>query len=107
MKNFRDAVSHDINMVSQEIQVIPDATVAENIILDRIDQFKKGINVDWKKVNETAEKYLKMVGLSISPTDKIQHLTAAQKQLIQIAKALSSNAKYILLDEPTSSLTAY
>src|SRR5699024_5793940 len=46
MKNFRDAVSHDINMVSQEIQVIPDATVAENIILDRIDQFKKGINVD-------------------------------------------------------------
>lgn len=107
MKNFRDAVSHDINMVSQEIQVIPDATVAENIILDRIDQFKKGINVDWKKVNETAEKYLKMVGLSINPTDKIQHLTAAQKQLIQIAKALSSNAKYILLDEPTSSLTAY
>ncbi len=107
MKNFRDAVDHDINMVSQEIQVIPDATVAENIILDRLDHFKKGINVDWKKINETAEKYLKIVGLSISPTDKIEHLTAAQKQLIQIAKALSSNAKYILLDEPTSSLTSY
>lgn len=107
MKNFRDAVDHDINMVSQEIQVIPDATVAENIILDRLDHFKKGINVDWKKINETAEKYLKIVGLSISPADKIEHLTAAQKQLIQIAKALSSNAKYILLDEPTSSLTSY
>lgn len=107
MKNFRDAVAHDINMVSQEIQVIPDATVAENIILDRIDQFKKGFNVDWKKVNETAKEYLDMVGLSISPTDKIEHLTAAQKQLTQIAKALSSHAKYILLDEPTSSLTTF
>ena len=41
IKNFRDAVAHDINMVSQEIQVIPESTVAENIILDRIDQFKK------------------------------------------------------------------
>lgn len=107
IKNFRDAVAHDINMVSQEIQVIPDATVGENIVLDRIDQFKNGFRVDWKRINETAEKYLKIVGLSISPTDKIEHLTAAQKQLIQIAKALSSNAKYILLDEPTSSLTTF
>lgn len=107
MRNFRDAVAHDINMVSQEIQVIPDATVAENIILDRIDQFKKGVNIDWDKVNSTAQKYLDMVGLSLSPKDKIEHLTAAQKQLTQIAKALSSNAKYILLDEPTSSLTTF
>ncbi|MBS5082159.1 MAG: sugar ABC transporter ATP-binding protein [Clostridiales bacterium] len=107
IKNFRDAVAHDINMVSQEIQVIPESTVAENIILDRIDQYKKRGMVDWKRINETAEKYLRIVGLDISPTQKIEHLTAAQKQLIQIAKALSSNAKYILLDEPTSSLTTY
>lgn len=107
MRNFRDAVDHDINMVSQEIQVIPESTVAENIVLDRISQFKKGMIVDWKKINEVAQKYLEMVGLTLSPTCKIDQLTAAQKQLIQIAKALSSNAKYILLDEPTSSLTAY
>lgn len=107
MKNFRDAVAHDINMVSQEIQVIPDATVAENIVLDRLDQFRSGVKVDWKKINETAQKYLDMVGLDISPTARIEHLTAAQKQLTQIAKALSSNAKYILLDEPTSSLTTF
>ena len=41
MKSYRDAVDHDISMVSQEIQIIPEATVAENIILDRIDKFKK------------------------------------------------------------------
>lgn len=107
MRNFRDAVDHDINMVSQEIQVIPESTVAENIVLDRIGQFKKGVMVDWKKINKVAEEYLGMVGLDIAPTCKIDKLTAAQKQLIQIAKALSSNAKYILLDEPTSSLTTY
>lgn len=107
MKNFRDAVSHDINMVSQEIQIIPDATVAENIVLDRIHHFRKGLVLDWKRMNETAAVYLKKVGLDVAPDEKIEQLTAAQKQLIQIAKALSSEAKYILLDEPTSSLTAY
>lgn len=107
IKNFRDAVACDINMVSQEIQIIPEATIAENIVLDRIDQFKKGVVIDWKKVNEVAAKYLGVVGLDIKPTERIDQLTAAQKQLIQIAKALSSNAKYILLDEPTSSLTTF
>lgn len=107
MKNFRDAVDHDINMVSQEIQVIPEATVGENIILDRIDKYRGKAGIEWDKVNETAQIYLDMVGLDISPKSKIDNLTAAQKQLIQIAKALSSNAKYLLMDEPTSSLTTY
>lgn len=107
MKSYRDAVDHEISMVSQEIQIIPEATVAENIVLDRIDKFKKGRRIDWNQINETAKKYLDMVGLDVSPVEKIQHLTAAQKQLIQIAKALSAQAQYILLDEPTSSLTTY
>lgn len=107
MKSYRDAVDHEISMVSQEIQIIPEATVAENIVLDRIDKFQKGHRIDWNQINKTARKYLDMVGLDISPLEKIQHLTAAQKQLIQIAKALSAQAQYILLDEPTSSLTAY
>lgn len=107
MRSYRDAVTHEISMVSQEIQIIPEATVAENIILDRIDKYKKGIIVDWKKINQTAALYLEMVGLKIMPTDRIDLLTAAQKQLIQIAKALSARAQYILLDEPTSSLTTF
>ena len=107
MKTFRDAIAHDINMVSQEIQIIPDFTVAENIVLDRIDQFRKGPAVDWKKINSTAQEYLNMVGLCIDPGCKTKGLTVAQKQLIQIARALSSKAKYILMDEPTSSLTSH
>jgi len=107
MHSFRDAISHDINMVSQEIQIIPEFTVAENIVLDRIDQFRTGPSVDWKKVNKTASEYLKMVGLCIDPTLRTKGLTVAQKQLVQIARALSSKAKYILMDEPTSSLTSH
>lgn len=107
MRSYRDAVEHDISMVSQEIQVIPEATVAENIILDRIDKYTKHGRIDWNRIFTDAKTYLDMVGLEVSPTEKIEHLTAAQKQLIQIAKSLSSNARYILLDEPTSSLTSY
>ena len=106
-KSYRDSIDHDISMVHQEIQVIPKATIAENIVLDKIQKFRKGGKVDWKQINETAQKYLDMVELKVKPTDIIENMTAAQKQLIQIAKALSCNAKYILLDEPTSSLTEF
>ena len=108
MKSYKDSSNYNISMVHQEITVIPASTVAENIVLDKLDQFtnKFGI-VNWKKVNETAEKYLKIVNLDVKPTDIIGKMTAAQKQLIQIAKALAANAKYILMDEPTSSLTSH
>ena len=105
LKSYKDSIQYDIAMVHQEIQVIPKATVGENIVLDKIQSFKHHGRVNWKKIYETAEVYLKMVELDVKPDMIIENLTAAQKQLIQIAKALSSNAKYILLDEPTSSLT--
>jgi len=108
MKSYKDSSKYNISMVHQEITVIPASTVAENIVLDKLDQFtnKFGI-VNWKKVNKIAEKYLKIVNLNVKPTDIIGKMSAAQKQLIQIAKALAANAKYILLDEPTSSLTSH
>ncbi len=107
-KNYQDSIDHNISMVHQEIQVIPQSSVAENIVLDKLDKFaNKWGHVDWKKINGIAKKYLDLVGLDVNPTDVIANMTAAQKQLIQIAKALSAKAKYILLDEPTSSLTEH
>lgn len=106
-KGFQDAIDHSINFVSQEIQIIPNGTVAENICIDRINKFSKWGIVDWKAINATAKRYLEIVGMDIDPKVKIKGLTAAQKQLIQIAKAISSGAKYLLLDEPTSSLTKH
>ena len=108
LRSFAEAADHDISMVHQEIQVIPAATVAENIVLDKMNKFRTKLGtVDWKRINEEAAKYLEMVELNVKPTDIIGKMTAAQKQLIQIAKALSSNARYILMDEPTSSITSY
>lgn len=105
MSSFKDATEHEINMVSQEISVIPEASIGENIILDRIEKYKKNGMIQWEEVYGTAKEYLEMVGLRLNPRQKIGNLTVAQKQLIQIAKAISSKAKYLLMDEPTSSLT--
>ena len=108
LRNYSDSTKYDISIVHQEIQVIPASSVAENIVLDKLSQFRTRFGrIDWKKVNQTAQQYLDMVELDVKPTDTIGSMTAAQKQLIQIAKALSSNAQYILMDEPTSSLTQY
>jgi ribose transport system ATP-binding protein len=108
LKSYKDSINYNISMVHQEIQVISRSTVAENIVLDKLEDFRTKFGfLDWKRINETAQKYLDMVELDVKPTDIIGGMTAAQKQLIQIAKALSSNAHYILMDEPTSSLTKY
>jgi ribose transport system ATP-binding protein len=107
IRNFEDAVSCDINIVNQEISLIPDFTIAENMVLDRIKKYTEGFFVDWNRINREARKYLDIVGLKLPPEAKVDKLTAAQKQLVQIARALSSNSKYIFFDEPTSSLTKY
>jgi ribose transport system ATP-binding protein len=108
LRNFKDAVSFDINIVNQSIQLIPEFTISENMMLDRVRHYSKyGVFINWNKINAEAQKYLDMVGLKLSPIEKVAKLTTAQKQLIQIAKALSSNSKYIFFDEPTSSLTLY
>lgn len=106
MKNFHDSIAHSISIVHQEIQVIPASTVSESIFMDRLEKFrKKSGMLDWKKIDSEACRYLEMVELDVKPSDIIGSMTPAQKQLVQIAKALSADASYILLDEPTSSLS--
>lgn len=107
LNGYKDAVDNHISIVNQEINLIPNSSIAENICLDKLDRFTKGGFVNWKKVNETAAKYMDMVGLDFSPSTPVRHLSAAHKQLIQIAKALSTEAEVLMLDEPTSSLTQY
>jgi ribose transport system ATP-binding protein len=107
LHNFRDGLDKGISVVNQEIQIIPESSVAENIMLDKMITYGKTGIVKWKEINNVAKTYMDMVGLDFPPTTIIQDLSAAQKQLVQIAKALASNAKILLLDEPTSSITEH
>lgn len=107
-KNFHsanDAMRNQISYVHQEVQVVPGSTVTENIILDQLSNFANNGLINWKKANAFAKEYLDMVELDIAPTIIVEKLSVAQKKLIQIARALSKDAKIFLLDEPTSSLT--
>jgi ribose transport system ATP-binding protein len=106
-RSYRDSLAEGIDIVSQEIQVIPESTIAENLMLDKlITRGRTGI-IDWPAVNRVARRYLDMVGLPLSPETVIKRLSAAHKQLVQIAKALAAEARVLLLDEPTSSLTEH
>lgn len=107
LAGYGDAVKHHISMVHQEIQMIPESSIAENIVNDKMSRFTKFGFVNWKEINSFAKKYMEEVGLEFPPDQKVRFLSAAHKQLIQIAKALSADTKVLLLDEPTSSLTQH
>lgn len=102
--NPRDAFAAGINVVHQERNLFPTFSVAENIMIEHYcDNMLKGINE--KEINSKAQKYIDMVGLDSEATQNVEGLSAGKKQLIEIAKALSSEAKLILLDEPTASIS--
>ena len=103
-----DALDRGIAMVHQELQPIPARTVAENIWLGRYPTKKYGIVtvVDHAKMYKDTDELLKKLKLDIDPHAKLGSLSIAQMQMVEIAKAVSANCKVLILDEPTSSLTA-
>ncbi|MEQ6391017.1 sugar ABC transporter ATP-binding protein [Bacillaceae bacterium S4-13-58] len=93
-----------ISIIHQEFNLITDLSVAENIFLGREKLKTRGI-VNWKKMNEETKKVLEKVGLtSISPTRMISECSIAERQLIEISKALSFESKVLIMDEPTATL---
>ncbi len=102
-----DALRNRISIVHQEIQVVPRSSIAENIMLSKLARYRRGLAIDWKRLNREAAAYMEMVDLALPPGTPVAELSAAQKQLAQIARALSDGATILLLDEPTSSLTLH
>ena len=104
------ALSMGISMVHQELQPIPERSVAENIFVGRYPM-KKLLGfipvVDHKKMNEETERVLKEVRMNFDPKQKLGSLSVSQMQSVEIAKAVSNDCKVLILDEPTSSLTAH
>ncbi|HML68074.1 MAG TPA: sugar ABC transporter ATP-binding protein [Clostridia bacterium] len=108
IENPFDALQKGIAMVHQELQPIPERPIAENIYCGRYPEKKfLGLikTVDHKKMFEQTGTLLKGLGLNFDPKAKLGSLSVSQMQLVEIAKAVSANAKIVIMDEPTSSLT--
>lgn len=102
-KDPKDALDSGVAMVHQELNQVSMRSVAENIMLGRFPN-KYGI-VDAKKMNQETQDLFDKLGLNFDPKKIIGKYSVAERQLIEIAKAVSYNAKILVLDEPTSSLT--
>ncbi|WP_246680627.1 sugar ABC transporter ATP-binding protein [Mesorhizobium sp. B3-1-9] len=105
MRKPADAQALGIRMVHQEINLVPDLTVAENVYLGRMPG-----KWTWLRKGEMARKaaaVLKELGAAINPRERLGNLSISQQQLVEIAKAYAAQPRIIVLDEPTSSLSEH
>lgn len=100
----RESRNTGIAAIYQELSLFPDLDVAENIFVGRQPLTRAGL-IDWKKLYAEAETLLTSLGVHIDLKQKARSLSIAQQQMVEIARAISINARILIMDEPTSSLT--
>lgn len=98
----RDAQANGIGLIHQELNLVPDLTVAQNIFLGR--EIKRGPFQDDRAMNNAAGELLARLGVDIDPTVRVGSLPLAHAQLVEIATALSLDARVLIMDEPTAAL---
>ncbi len=104
LKSPQDAHALGITAIHQEASVFPNLSVTENIFMGHLDSSGYGL-LDWKTMRRRTEKLLGRFGVALSPDARVKDLSIAQRQQIEIVKALSLNARVIIMDEPTSTLS--
>ncbi|MFB4350622.1 sugar ABC transporter ATP-binding protein [Microbacterium sp. CR_7] len=92
-----------VTIIHQELNLMPDLTVAQNIFVGR--EPKIGPFLSERRLNSQTAELLKRLDIRLDPRQKVGELTVAEQQMVEIAKALSFNAKVLIMDEPTSALT--
>ena len=103
-KSPLDALKAGIRVVYQEFNLLPYLSVTENLLFDRLPR-RHGVLLDYRSLYERSAGLLKQVGLDVDPRTRVERLGVAQRQLLEIGKALSSASKLLILDEPTATLT--
>lgn len=98
----RAAIDAGVGMIHQELKLLPELSIAENVFVGRY--LTKGGRIDRQGMEDRAHAGLQRLGLDISPRRLVEGLSTANQQLIEIAKALTLNAKLLILDEPTAAL---
>jgi ribose transport system ATP-binding protein len=104
IKGPKDAQGKGIAIIHQELNLIPHLTIGENIFLGREPKTAFG-NINWSKLYRECDELLKKLNVNRSSKELLGSLSLGQQQMIEIAKALSLNAKIIIMDEPTDALT--
>ena len=102
--NVNDAIRLGIAFIHQELNVLDNLDVAANVFLGREPRNALRL-IDRKKIHADTAPLLQRLGLTVSTRTRLDRLSIAQQQMVEIAKALSLNARLIIMDEPTSSLT--
>ena len=97
------AAEMGISIIFQELNLVDGLSIAENIFAGRLSE--KGKLVNWKQIYARAKELLERIGFDADPRTEVGTLSIAGKQMVEIAKALSYNARLILMDEPSATLT--
>lgn len=101
----RDAEQAGVAIIHQELNLVPELSVADNIFLGR-EPLLAGLLIDRRRIVRAAERLLRRLGVSIDPESRIAELRVGEQQLVEIAKALSLDARILIMDEPTSALSS-
>ncbi|UCI28700.1 sugar ABC transporter ATP-binding protein [Mesorhizobium sp. B2-8-5] len=104
IKSPRDSLKEGIKVVFQEIALISEFTVAENIFLEGYPTGRTG-SIDWKKIRADSAALFNRIGFNVDPAARTGSLPVSQQQMVEIARALAHEARVVVMDEPTSSLT--
>ena len=108
-KRFRnlhaiDSISEGIQVIYQDLSLFPNLSIAENISLNQIIEKKKRL-INWKEIRDIAERELCNINKKLDLDERVENISIANKQLVAICRALTQDAKLIIMDEPTTAIT--
>src|SRR5436305_4007889 len=101
----RDAEQAGVAIIHQELNLVPELSIADNIFLGR-EPLIGGMLIDRRRMVRAAERLLRRLGVAIAPESRVADLRVGEQQLVEIAKALSLDARILIMDEPTSALSS-
>jgi ABC-type sugar transport system ATPase subunit len=106
----RDAERQGIRMIYQELHYAPDLSATENLLLGHLPSHSGALGrqlVDWKAAHALAQQSLAMLDVAIDPRTPMRKLSAVEREIVEIAKALTAKARILVMDEPTAALTPH